>query len=160
MGPRGWIWGIDKNGTVFRCKSKLQCGRDWQGKSISYLSVARVGRRVFKVFKSAKAKQITVGNTWVWALTERGLYFMRNDGVGTWIIIPTPEEFKLVAAGLTDNLYAVGVSGKLYKSVGTPLKRNPWIEIPGAPANLKALTVNTDMHGVDNDGLIWYSPLL
>jgi hypothetical protein len=147
----------------------LQCGRDWQSKAIPYPDVLRVRRgrgfRFLKIFKFAKAQQITVGNTWVWAWTDRGLYFMRIDGVGTWVSLKTPEPLKLISAGLTDNLYAVGASGKLYKFVGNPIfvqfnRRNPWVEIPGAPANLKALTVNTDMHGVDNDGLIWYSPLL
>jgi hypothetical protein len=209
MGPKGWVWGVNQSGAVFRCTSQWQCSRDWQSLPITtvqsviagYRGKGRRRKAVWRSVSSVKpVKQVSVGNTWVWALTQDGsIYKGRANGNRIsgqqWNIINVPEPIRLIAVGLFDNLYAVGRSNKLYKGINSTSRggggfsiqsggrrrkkskgnmsfglalaamtraaqnKVQWIELKGSP-KLQSLSVNTEMYGVDENGLIWTSELL
>ena len=176
MGPRGWVWGVNKQGSIYKCVSQWKCGRDWEDMSIK--AMARVvtgykgkGRKRKPVYRSilrqVPAVQVAVGNQWVWALTQDGGVYYSNIVVSRgkkkqapkWTALNIPEGLKLIAVGLSDNLYAVGNSNKLYKCNNSASPKATWSEIKGAP-NLTYLNVNNEMYGVDTNGLMWTSELL
>jgi hypothetical protein len=144
MGPQGWVWGVNQKGKIFMCKSQWKCGRDWKAIPI----------------KGSKEKvvQVAVGNKWVWALTVSGrIYFLRIDGKSAWQSINTPDRavnLKLIAVGLSDNLYGIDSDGNVYKCQNPTSKKTKWTTLTGSP-KLKTLTVNTEMYGVDANGLMW-----